>query len=61
MPEVYARAHYLWYAYVGVGLTSLIAMLVFIAVTRKMDAGKGFLGWSDIDADGYYHNGWLVK
>jgi hypothetical protein len=27
----------------------------------KMDPGKGFLGWSDIDNDGYYHNGWLVK
>lgn len=40
MPEAYAHAHYLWYAYVGVGLTSLVAMLVFMAVTKKMDAKK---------------------
>lgn len=40
MPEAYAHAHYLWYAYIGVGVVSLIALLVFIAVTRKLDAGK---------------------
>ncbi len=40
MPVEYANAHYLWYAYVGVGLISLIAMLVFIAVTKKLDKGK---------------------
>ena len=27
MPEVYAHAHYLWYAYALVGLTSLVAMV----------------------------------
>jgi dipeptide/tripeptide permease len=40
MPVQYAHAHYLWYAYVGVGLISLIALLVFIAVTKKIDEGK---------------------
>jgi len=40
MPEQYVHAHYLWYAYVGVGLISLIALLVFIAVTKKIDEGK---------------------
>jgi len=40
MPEAYAQAHYLWYAYAGVGLISLIALLVFIGVTRRLDAGK---------------------
>jgi len=40
MPVQYAHAHYLWYAYVGVGLISLIALLVFIAVTKKLDEGK---------------------
>ena len=40
MPVEYAQAHYLWYAYVGVGLISLIALLVFIGVTKKIDAGK---------------------
>ncbi|MEN8006646.1 MAG: MFS transporter [Candidatus Krumholzibacteriota bacterium] len=40
MPVEYSQAHYLWYAYVGVGLISLIALLVFIAVTKKLDEGK---------------------
>lgn len=40
MPEVYAQAHYLWYAYAGVGLISLSALLVFIAVTRRIDRKK---------------------
>jgi dipeptide/tripeptide permease len=40
MPEAYAHAHYLWYAYMGVGLFSLVALLVFIVVTKKLDAGK---------------------
>ncbi len=40
MPEQYAHAHYLWYAYCGVGFTSLVALLVFIAVTRRLDAKK---------------------
>ncbi|MBE0566209.1 MAG: MFS transporter [Krumholzibacteria bacterium] len=40
MPEVYAQAHYLWYAYSGVGLISLAALLVFIAVTRRIDRKK---------------------
>jgi len=40
MPEAYAQAHYLWYAYAGVGLISLLALIVFRAVTKKLDAGK---------------------
>ena len=40
MPEAYAHAHYLWYAYVGVGLISLLALIVFRIVTRKLDEGK---------------------
>jgi hypothetical protein len=40
MPAAYANAHYLWYAYVGVGLISLFALLVFMFVTRKLDEGK---------------------
>ncbi len=38
MPSVYAQAHYLWYAYAGVGLVSLVAMVVYIAVTNRLDA-----------------------
>jgi hypothetical protein len=38
MPSAYAHAHYLWYAFAGVGALSLVAMLVFTAVTRSIDA-----------------------
>jgi MFS family permease len=41
MPEVYANAHYLWYAYSGIGLLSFVALLVYIRVTNRIDAGKG--------------------
>ena len=40
LPAAYVHAHYLWYAYAAVGLVSLVAMLVFIAVTRRLDAGR---------------------
>ncbi len=40
MPETYAHAHYLWYAYTGVGLVSLVALLIFNAVTSRLDKGK---------------------
>ena len=38
MPEAYAHAYYLWYAFAGVGAISLVLMLIFIAVTRRVDA-----------------------
>ncbi len=41
MPEVYAHAHYLWYAFAGVGIVSFLALLVYIKVTRMADARKG--------------------
>ncbi len=44
MPEAYAHAHYLWYAYVGVGFISLVALLVFMAVTKKLDEKKAAVG-----------------
>lgn len=44
MPEVYARAHYLWYAFAGVGFFSLLMMLVFMVVTRRLDARRAASG-----------------
>ena len=35
MPEVYARAHYLWYAFAIVGVVSFALLMVYIAVTRR--------------------------
>ena len=40
MPEVYAHANYLWYAYSGIGLLSFLALLVFIVVTNRVDRAK---------------------
>jgi len=40
MPEVYAHAHYLWYAYSVVGLLSLAALLVYVWVTGRIDARR---------------------
>ena len=40
MPEVYANANYLWWAYAGIGLTSFVALVVFIWVTNRIDDKK---------------------
>ena len=40
MPEVYAHANYLWYAYAGIGVLSFLALLIFIFVTNRVDEGK---------------------
>jgi dipeptide/tripeptide permease len=37
MPDAYAHAHYLWYAFAGVGAVSLALMIVYIFVTRRID------------------------
>jgi len=38
MPEAYANANYLWYAYTGIGVASFLALLVYIWVTNRMDS-----------------------
>lgn len=40
MPSAYAHAHYLWYAFAGVGVISLVAMIAFLVVTRAADAKR---------------------
>jgi dipeptide/tripeptide permease len=40
MPEVYAHAHYLWFAYAGVGLISLAALLIYVWITGRIDARR---------------------
>ncbi|MBI5386017.1 MAG: MFS transporter [Verrucomicrobia bacterium] len=37
MPEVYARAHFIWYAFTAVGVLSFVLMLLYIAWTRRAD------------------------
>lgn len=38
MPAAYAQAHYLWYAFAGVGALSFLLMLLYIVWTRRADA-----------------------
>ena len=38
MPAAYAHAHYLWYAWALVGGLSFLALLVYVFVTRRLDA-----------------------
>ncbi len=38
MPSVYAHANYLWYAYTAIGVASLLALLVYIWITNRIDA-----------------------
>jgi len=41
MPEVYAHANYLWYAYSVIGVLSLLGLLLYIWVTNRIDARTG--------------------
>jgi hypothetical protein len=38
MPAAYAHAHYIWFVFVGIALASAIGLIVFGAVTRRLDA-----------------------
>jgi len=40
MPDAYAHAYYLWYAFALVGLVSFVLMMVYIFVTRRIDSRK---------------------
>jgi dipeptide/tripeptide permease len=37
MPPAFANANYIWYVFAGIGLLSLLALLVFRSVTSRMD------------------------
>ena len=38
MPEAYAHAHYIWYFFVGVAMTSAISLIIYGKVVRRIDA-----------------------
>ena len=38
MPEIYAHANYLWYAYTGIGVLSFVGLLLYIWVTNRIDS-----------------------
>ncbi|MBI5432361.1 MAG: MFS transporter [Planctomycetes bacterium] len=40
MPAAYEHAHWIWYAFAGVGAVALVAMIVFVVVTRRLDARR---------------------
>lgn len=37
IPAEYAHAHYLWFAYAGIGLLSFLAMVVYVLITNRLD------------------------
>lgn len=37
LPEAYAHAYYLWYAFAIVGAVAFLLMMIFIVVTRRLD------------------------
>jgi hypothetical protein len=41
MPEIYAHANYLWYAYAGIGVLSFLGLLLYIWVTNRIDSRTG--------------------
>jgi hypothetical protein len=41
MPEIYAHANYLWYAYAGIGVISFLGLGLYIWVTNRIDARTG--------------------
>jgi dipeptide/tripeptide permease len=38
MPEIYAHANYLWYAYAGIGALSFLALVIYIWATNRIDS-----------------------
>ena len=41
IPEAYAHAHYVWYVFVGIGVTAFLCLLLYRYVTDRMDEKKG--------------------
>ena len=41
LPEAYAHAHYIWYAFAGIGFAALVAMLGFKLITDAIDRRRG--------------------
>ena len=40
MPAAYAHAHYIWYVFTGIGVAAFLALLVFKAVTGRIDSRR---------------------
>lgn len=40
IPAAYAHAHYLWFAYAGIGLLSFVAMAGYVIVTNRLDRNR---------------------
>lgn len=40
LPAAYARAHYIWYVFAGIGFAALLALLVFRFVTDRLDTRR---------------------
>lgn len=42
MPEVYAHAHYIWYAFCGIGIVAFLSLLLFKVVTDRIDHQRAY-------------------
>jgi dipeptide/tripeptide permease len=40
MPAAYARAHYLWFIFAGIGAAAFVLLLIFQKITNRADAKK---------------------
>jgi hypothetical protein len=45
MPAAYAHAHYFWLVYAAIGAAAFVALLVFTAVTNRLDRRVGSGGF----------------
>jgi len=48
LSTAYANAHYIWYVYAGIGVVTFFALVIFNAVTKRIDQKRGVV--SDLHA-----------
>ena len=41
MPEAYAHAHYIWYAFAAIGVLAFFGLLLYRRVTDRIDRRNG--------------------
>ncbi len=41
LSTAYANAHYIWYIYAGIGFATFLALIIFNAITRRIDKARG--------------------
>jgi hypothetical protein len=44
LPEAYANAHHIWYAFTGIGFSAFVGLLIFKGLTSAIDRKRASLG-----------------